>query len=134
MDTGGVFRDITELFWKKIKVIENLNGGKLFDGDELFLIQQNALIIEFEYPAIIGKLLFWSWLQMGSWPRWLDPIHLQYAIYGKNSISCTDLLSLHVPYLYGLTVDIRNDQRETHKEDLDLWIFQYGLDVGLFFN
>lgn len=28
------------------------------------LIQQNSQIIEFYYPKIIGKLLFWSWLQV----------------------------------------------------------------------
>ena len=128
VDTGRVFCDITEIFWRKIRV-ENLNGGQLFQGDNVCLIQQNSTIIEFDYPKIIGKLLFWSWIQMGSWPRWLDQIHMQYTIDG-NSVSCTSSLLEHISYLYKLSHDVINDKREIRKNDLNYWITERGLDVS----
>ena len=117
------------MFWQKIKGAD-LNGGTLFEGDDLFLIRQNSHLIEFEYGTIIGKLLFWSWVQLGSWPRWLDPIHLQYAINGKDSIQCTSLLSNYTPYLHKLSDDIKNNKREMRKRDLDFWIQERGLNVS----
>ena len=113
-----------------------MNGGLLFEADEkniMFLIRQNYHLIEFNYPIIIGKLLFWSWIHLGSWPQWLDPIHLQYIIDEKESISCMSSLLDYAPYFYNLSNDIKNNGKEIRKRDLEFWIEQRGLNVSLFY-
>ena len=59
IDTGGVFRNVTETFWQNIK-LKRFIGGKLFDGDQLYLIQQNSDIIEWMYPqtTVLAKYFF----------------------------------------------------------------------------
>ena len=133
VDTGGLFRDVTETFWEKIKTA-TLDGGRLFDGEELCLIQQNTTFVIKEYPLIIGKLLFWSWIQLGSWPKWFDPLHFQYIFEGKDSILCTSALYDHIPFLYCLVGDIKDNLLESSesstKEHLNYWISQNGISVS----
>jgi hypothetical protein len=129
VDTGGLFRDVTAKFWNDIKTTK-LHGGILFDGDEICLIQQNSTLVEWNYPLTIGKLLFWTWIQMGSWPKWLDPLHIQYAIDGKESILCTSALYDHIPFLYYLANDIKENLKERREEDLKSWIFQNDISVS----
>jgi hypothetical protein len=131
IDTGGVFRNVTELFWDDVKKRE-FNGGKLFDGDKAFLIQQNASIVEWAYPKIMGKALFWSLIHAGTWPKWLDQMHLQYIIEGENTIMCLNVLNKHIPYLYNLAHDllINPESRNSRKNDIEYWIQHCGLDVG----
>ena len=124
-----MFRDVTATFWKNIKITD-LHGGCLFDGEEICLIQQNSTLIEWNYPLTIGKLLFWSWVQMGSWPKWLDPLHLQYIINGKESILCISALYEHIPFLYYLTNDIKDNYKEEREEDLKSWIHHNGISVS----
>src|SRR6266542_3450287 len=133
IDTGGIYRNVTELFWKNVKTNEFI-GGRLFDGDQLFLIQQNTNIISWEYPKIIGKLLFWSLIHVGSWPKWLDPLHLQYIFEGEDSIMYLNALSEYVPFLYNLAKDILEipETRNSRKNDIELWAQYNGLDVGYF--
>ncbi|PKY50566.1 hypothetical protein RhiirA4_467111 [Rhizophagus irregularis] len=131
IDTGGVFRNVTELFWDDVKKRE-FNGGKLFDGDKAFLIQQNASIVEWAYPKIMGKALFWSLIHAGTWPKWLDQMHLQYIIEGENTIMCLNVLNKHIPYLYNLAHDllINPESRNSRKNDIEYWIQHCGLDFN----
>ncbi|CAB4430793.1 unnamed protein product [Rhizophagus irregularis] len=131
IDTGGIFRNETELFWKNIKTNE-LIGGRLFDGDQLFLIQQNTSIISWEYPKMIGKLLFWCLLHAGSWPKWIDPLHFEYIFEGEDSIMCLNALFTHVPFLYNLAKDILEipETRNSRKNDIELWAQYNGLDLN----
>lgn len=133
IDTGGVFRNVTELFWKNVKTNE-FNGGRLFDGNQLFLIQQNTNIISWEYPKFIRKMLFWCLIHAGSWPKWFDPLHLRYIFEGEDSITCLNALLRHVPFLYNLAKDILEipGTRNSHKNDIELWAQHNGLDVGYF--
>ncbi|GES79129.1 hypothetical protein GLOIN_2v1837680 [Rhizophagus clarus] len=117
VDTGGVFRSITESFWQTIKP-KSVIGGKLFDGYHLHLIQQNSDLVNWSYPTIIGKILFWSWIHQGSWPKWLDPLHLKYIIYGKESIVCTNALFEHIPFLYNLSKDFMENPNAKKDEIL----------------
>jgi len=129
IDTGGVFRNVTEIFWKNIKTKE-LIGGKLFDGTQLYLILQNSDIIEWAYSHTIGKLLFWSWLHIGSWPKWLNPLHLWYIIEGEESVTCLNALYEHIPYLYSLANDIKNlGLNDSRRRDIEYWISHNGLNV-----
>jgi len=124
IDTGGVFRNVTETFWQNIK-LKRFIGGKLFDGDQSYLIQQNSDIIEWMYPQTIGKILFWTWLHVGSWPKWLDPLHFQYIIEGDESVMCLKALREHIPYLYFLANDLNLRQ-----DELEHWIIHNGLNVS----
>ncbi|RIA86678.1 hypothetical protein C1645_828904 [Glomus cerebriforme] len=128
IDTGGVFRNITELFWKNIQT-KDFIGRKLFDGDQLFLIQQNSNIIEWAYPKIIGKILFWCLVHAGNWPTWLDSMHLRYIIEGENSINCLNLLHKHIPYLFNLAKDIMEGS-QSRNSDLELWMQHNGLNFN----
>jgi hypothetical protein len=108
-----------------------LIGGKLFDGDQLYLIQQNSDIVKWEYPQTIGKLLFWSWLHVGSWPKWLDPLHLKYIIEGEESVICLNALCEHTSYLYFLANDIQDPElRISRQSDIEGWINHNGLNVS----
>ena len=113
--------------------MKDFNGGKLFDGDHLFLIQQNSNIIEWEYPKLFGKMLFWCFVHSGAWPKWLDPLHLQYIINGETSINCLNALSEHIPYLYNLVKDIseNSESRISRKTDIEYWTQHNGINVGL---
>lgn len=106
IDTGGVFREVTEKFWEKL-VSHSFNGGNLFEGESTFIIQQNSVLIEWEYATTLGKLLFWTWIHLGSWPKWLDQIHMQYVINGKGRVLCKRALQEHIPYLHHLSEKIK---------------------------
>ena len=114
-----------------MKVIGGIH--KLFDGEHSYLIQQNSDIVKWSYPTTIGKILFWSYIHQGSWPKWLDPLHLQYIFYGKESIDTIDALHEHIPFFFCLSMDLRDHTREDRKEDLDYWIDTNGLKVFLNF-
>ncbi len=120
VDTGGGFRDVTEVFWEKLKY-SNVNGGRIFDdGNNVLFILYNHESNIWKYPEIVGKALCWCWLHQGAWPRWIHPMHMHYAIYGEEYINCVDVLEEYVTYLYNfvknLKLDIRNDNT------LSLWI------------
>jgi hypothetical protein len=131
IDTGGVFRNVTELFWKNVKT-KKFEGGKLFDGDQLCIIQQNSIIVDWEHQKFIGIILFWSWIHGGSWPRWLDPLHLQYFIEGKENVVCLNALHVHSRCLYDLAKDLMeiSDSRISRKELIEYWVEYNGLDVS----
>ncbi|PKY58929.1 hypothetical protein RhiirA4_481259 [Rhizophagus irregularis] len=131
VDTGGVFRELTATFWQRIKSQDFL-GGKLFDDDEVCLIQQNETLIEWQYASTIGKLLFWSWIHLGSWPKWLHQIHLQYAINGIDLVMCSNILRDRIPYLYHLVNDIKETYRDERQEDIKHWIEFHGIDDEIF--
>ena len=118
------------MFWKNIKA-KALIGGRLFDGEQLYLVQQNSDIVEWEYPQTIGKLLFWTWLHAGSWPKWLDPLHLQYIIEGEESVMCLNALCNHIPYLYFLANDVKDlELKNLRQNDIERWMTHNGLDVN----
>ena len=73
----------------------------------------------------IGKILFWTWLHVGSWPKWLDPLHFQYIIEGDESVMCLKALREHIPYLYFLANDLNLRQ-----DELEHWIIHNGLNVS----
>ena len=54
VDTGGVFRNVTEIFWKDVKV-KRVIGGKLFDGDKVYLVQQNSDIVEWKITFLASS-------------------------------------------------------------------------------
>ena len=133
VDTGGVFRDVTEIFWKKLKS-HTFNGGKLFEGEFNFIIQQNSELIDWEYATTIGKLLFWSWIHSGSWPKWLDQIHMNYIINGIEYASCKRILQEHIPYLYHLSERIKNNGWERYESELRFWLNENALEVSYINN
>ncbi|CAB5201749.1 hypothetical protein RhiirA5_426203 [Rhizophagus irregularis] len=125
VDTGGVFRDMTTILWQKIRYHTEFNGGKLFEND---LIQQNSELIEWDYATSIGKLLFWTFIHFGSWPKWLKEIHMQYVIGGTEYVSSKNALYEHNMYLYNLSERIRNDGWRRHESDIRFWIHENNLN------
>jgi hypothetical protein len=128
IDTGGVFRDVTEIFWQRLKT-HRFNGGRLFDGESTYMIQQNSELVEWEYATTLGKLLFWSWIHFGSWPKWLDQIHMQYVINGEQ-IPCKRALQEHIPYLYRLSEKIKTNGLQRNESDLRFWLNENGVGVS----
>ncbi|GES96400.1 hypothetical protein GLOIN_2v1885837 [Rhizophagus clarus] len=63
-DTGGVFRQVTSMFWRKIHECELYFTDGLID----YSSECHAL----------GKLLFWTTLHCGWWPQWLNKVIFQY--------------------------------------------------------
>ena len=106
------------------------NGGQLFEGEFTHLIQQNSELIDWEYATTLGKLLFWSWIHSGSWPKWLDPIHMHYVINGREHVSCERALQEHIPYLYNLCEEIKNYGWQRCESELRFWINERGLKVS----
>ena len=127
VDTGGVFRDITAMLWQKIRFHAEFNGGKLFEND---LIQQNSELIEWDYASSIGKLLFWTFIHFGTWPKWLKEIHMQYAIGGSEYASPKNALYEYNIYLYNLSERIRSDGWQRHENDIRFWISENSLSVS----
>jgi hypothetical protein len=102
----------------------------LFEGEFTYLIQQNSELINWEYATTLGKLLFWSWIHFGSWPKWLDQIHMQYVINGREHVLCKRALQERIPYLYNLSEEIKNNGLQRRENELRFWINENGLSVS----
>lgn len=94
------------------------------------MILQNSELIDWEYAKTIGKLLFWVWIHSGSWPKWLDQIHMRYIINGRDRVSCKRALRYRIPYLYILSEVIRNNGWQERESDLRYWLNENGLGVS----
>ena len=68
------------------------NGDRLFE-ENVYLLLSSIEINKWDYALLIGKLLLWSWMHNGAWPRWFHKCQLKYIIDGKNSFSCEPILS-----------------------------------------
>ena len=102
----------------------------MFEGEFSFIIQQNSELIDWEYATTIGKLLFWSWIHFGSWPKWLDQVHMRYVINGRDRISCEMALQEQNFYLYCLSEEIKNNGWQRRESDLRYWLNENGLEVS----
>lgn len=94
------------------------------------MIQQNSELVDWEYATTLGKLLFWSWIHFGSWPKWLDQIHMQYVINGGEQVSCKRALQEHIPYLHRLSEKIKSNGLQRNESDLRFWLNENGLGVS----
>ena len=127
VDTGGGFRDVTEFFWSEIKY-KNVNGGQLFDdGENTFFIRYNNESIEWKYPEIIGKALFWCWIHKSAWPKWFHKMHMVYIIYGEDQINAVNILGEYIPYLYNFVRDLQSNSR--NNDTLSLWAISRNKNV-----
>ena len=61
----------------------------------------------------------------------MDPFHLQYIIDGKESIVCENVLFEHIPFLHGLTKDLKEmaNARVVRKQDLNYWFDLHNFKV-----
>ncbi|GES99680.1 G2/M phase-specific E3 ubiquitin-protein ligase-like [Rhizophagus clarus] len=125
VDTGGVFRDMTTILWQKIRFYSEFNGGKLFEND---VIQQNSELVSWEYATSIGKLLFWTFIHCGSWPKWLKEFHMQFIIGGSEYASFKEALYDYNIYLYNLSERIKNDGWQMHESDIRFWMNENDLN------
>jgi hypothetical protein len=130
VDTGGGFRDTTEVFWNELKT-KVVNGGRIFDeGESVFFLQYNKETEEWKYPQIVGKALCWCWLHEGAWPRWLHQMHMVYIINGEEQINCVDVLGEYLPALYNLVLNLQSNIRDNKtNETLSIWAMSSNKDV-----
>lgn len=113
--------------WNELRG-KKVNGGCIFDGDEVSFIRLNHELDTWKYAESIGKLLFWCWLHHGSWPRWLHPMHMSFIFEGTESIPCFDVLKEYIPFLHQLALDIKVSPF-LHAPKVVEWIDNRGLDV-----
>ena len=106
---------------------KSFNGGKLFE-DNVYLLRSNVEIDEWGYALLIGKLLLWSWLHNGAWPRWFHKCQLKYIIDGKRSFSCESILLEYLPALYKLTCNIK--ENNYNEAELIEWVNLRNLNVS----
>jgi hypothetical protein len=92
--------------WNELRTKE-VNGGSIFDGDDVLFIRLNNELDTWNYAESIGKLLFWCWLHHGSWPRWLHQMHMTFMFEGVESISCLEILKEYIPLLHKMALDIK---------------------------
>src|SRR5436853_2510415 len=126
-DIGGVFRDSTEVMWNELRIKE-VNGGCIFDGDDVSFIRLNRELDIWHYAESVGKLLFWCWVHYGSWPRWLHQMHMTFIFEGVEPIPCHNILKEYIPFLHQLALDVKVNPL-LHALKVNQWIDERGLDV-----
>ena len=116
--------------WSELRTKE-VNGGCIFDGDNILFIRFNPELDVWNYAESIGKLLFWCWMHHGSWPRWLHPMHMTFIFEGTTSILCLDILKEYIPYLHQMAIDVKINPFLQASKIVE-WINNRGLNVCKF--
>jgi hypothetical protein len=130
IDTGGIFRSVTQSFFDEIKkfVFEKLGATKIIDNENGHYFLNNDIILYVNnYYFIFGKILFWTLLHHGSWPHYLH--QYLFKILFEENINYVDVANSLSPSLKNLISKLEKKNDDEDDKDLELWCERISIQV-----